>query len=64
MVRCRVIGTGEPFRICEECDTVWETGAPSNHPPFTILEEHMKQFGKPPLWSLLERLEQGKATAP
>ncbi|MEU7698654.1 hypothetical protein [Streptomyces sp. NPDC039028] len=59
-----MIDTEKPFRICEECDTVWEAEAPSNQPPFTILEEHMKQFDKPPLWSHLERLEQGKATTP
>ncbi len=57
VVLCRLPGQSDPFRVCEECDTVWAEGEPTNEPPFMILEEYLAKFGKPPLWSNLERLE-------
>jgi transcription elongation factor Elf1 len=59
VVRCRVRGTEEEIRVCEECDTVWEEQAPSGNPPFLFLEEYLDRFKLEPLWSNLERLEQG-----
>lgn len=58
VITCRIIGNSDTFKVCEECDTVWEDGSePSNIPPFQFLEEYMERFNMPPLWSNLERLE-------
>ncbi len=42
--------------MCEECDTVWESGEPENTPPFVILEQYLARFGLSALWCNLERI--------
>lgn len=59
VVRCRIRGTEDIIKICEECDTVWKDREPTNQPPFVILDEYVTRYGIKPLWSNLDRLEQG-----
>ncbi|GAA4148666.1 hypothetical protein GCM10022285_57000 [Streptomyces tunisiensis] len=56
VVACRIRGRQEQFLVCEECDTVWESGEPENTPPFVILEQYLARFGLSALWCNLERI--------
>jgi len=61
VVRCRVRGESEIFLICDECDTVWTSGEPHKGPPYLILHDYMKQFGKEALWTHLDQLDRNES---
>lgn len=57
VVSRRVRGRQDQFLVCKECDTVWDSGEPTNTPPFVFLEEYLSRFGLSGLWSHLENVE-------